>query len=567
MRRALPAPIAIVLLAPVVALLTASGVVQAGMMTNPNQSAAFVRMPARYATPGIDGVYYNPAGLTRLDDGWHFSLNNQFVFLDGEVESDYARLKGAPSAAFPADASTVLAPGLYAVYRYSKSAVSFGWNRIRGLSSTDYSRGLPVFEMVIADLVPALQTTYGVTGYSARMSFKETSAGFGYQLGISHEISPALSLFGGGRLVTVRRTYRGGLTDVLINPTTGYDGTYRRADAFASENAAAFTSRSQSYAGAADNVQTMIGAGFGNYTLAQVQTAGYITSSQRAQYEAALLDLGLTPAQIAALNMTQIHSHYASATAYYAGNAALMTGIRAIAGDRELDVTQSGTGFTPILGLNLALGANWNVGLKYELPTKLELENDTKTDQFGSFPDGAKVRSDLPGVLSAGVAYSGPGRLGVSTGVSYYFDRNADYGRVDSTGKALDNRDIIDSNYLEVAAGVEYKLNQRLLLSLGYLYGKTGVTDEYQGLLGYSLDSHTLGGGGQYLIARGVALNVGCGLVRYREDEKEYLRHQSVPAVLPYGSAANPPPAVTVTDRYSRSDLILAIGIDYTVWK
>jgi long-subunit fatty acid transport protein len=296
-----------------------------------------------------------------------------------------------------------------------------------------------------------------------------------------------------------------------------------------------------------------------------VQSAGYISSAQRAQYESALANLGLSPAQIAALNMNQVRTYYQAAATHFAANADLMTGIQWLTGDRELEVTQTGAGFAPILGLDLALARNWTVALKYEFATRLELENDTKVDQFGSFPDGATVRSDLPAVLSLGVSYAGHSQYVFSSGLNYYFDRSADYGLVDAAGKALDNSDIIDANYLELAAGAEYALNSRLLLSAGYMFGKTGVSEDYQSIIGFSLDSHTLGFGGQYLITPNIALNIGCSFIRYREEGKGYDHYQAVPAVLPFGSDSNTPDPAWVTDTYSRSDLILAVGVDYII--
>ena len=53
-----------------------------GIVTNANQSAQYVRMLARDASTSIDAVYYNPAGLTKLADGFHISLSNQSIFPD-----------------------------------------------------------------------------------------------------------------------------------------------------------------------------------------------------------------------------------------------------------------------------------------------------------------------------------------------------------------------------------------------------------------------------------------------------------------------------------------------------
>ena len=49
-----------------------------GLLTNTNQHSAFVRNPARFASLGIDAVYFNPAGTAFLQDGWHLSANCGF---------------------------------------------------------------------------------------------------------------------------------------------------------------------------------------------------------------------------------------------------------------------------------------------------------------------------------------------------------------------------------------------------------------------------------------------------------------------------------------------------------
>ena len=43
-----------------------------GLVTNTNQSAAFLRNPARDATLELDAVYYNPAGVSFMRKGFHF---------------------------------------------------------------------------------------------------------------------------------------------------------------------------------------------------------------------------------------------------------------------------------------------------------------------------------------------------------------------------------------------------------------------------------------------------------------------------------------------------------------
>jgi hypothetical protein len=41
-----------------------------GLVTNTNQSAMYTRLQSRNASTSIDAVYYNPAGLTKLGDGF-----------------------------------------------------------------------------------------------------------------------------------------------------------------------------------------------------------------------------------------------------------------------------------------------------------------------------------------------------------------------------------------------------------------------------------------------------------------------------------------------------------------
>lgn len=84
----------------------------------------------------------------------------------------------------------------------------------------------------------------------------------------------------------------------------------------------------------------------------------------------------------------------------------------------ELDCDQTGWGITPILGADVKLG-KWNIGLKYEFMTSLNLENKTKkaeVRQMGNvmgdegnpladYKDGVNTPSDIPALLTAAVGY------------------------------------------------------------------------------------------------------------------------------------------------------------------
>ena len=61
-----------------------------GLLTNTNQNVAFNRMMSREASIGIDGVYYNPAGVVFMGDGHHLSINWQLAYQTRTIENDYA---------------------------------------------------------------------------------------------------------------------------------------------------------------------------------------------------------------------------------------------------------------------------------------------------------------------------------------------------------------------------------------------------------------------------------------------------------------------------------------------
>ena len=111
-----------------------------GIITNTNQSAGWVRLPARNATLGLDAVYYNPAGLNLLpSNGFFVSLNNQVIGQKRTITSSYLLLN---EPEYIGDVSAPLFPGIYAGYKTDKFTVSFGFNPMGGGGGATY--GTPV---------------------------------------------------------------------------------------------------------------------------------------------------------------------------------------------------------------------------------------------------------------------------------------------------------------------------------------------------------------------------------------------------------------------------------------
>lgn len=150
-----------------------------GLVTNTNQSAIWARMPSRNASIKTDAVYYNPAGLMMMNNGFHLSLSNQTVFQKRTIESSYPYLN---SGIYYGSVTAPLFPSVYAAYKLDRIAFSAGFMPIGGGGGASYADGLPSLEMSQSDLVPSLAATpYGVTGYRMDIDFKGTSTFLGFQ--------------------------------------------------------------------------------------------------------------------------------------------------------------------------------------------------------------------------------------------------------------------------------------------------------------------------------------------------------------------------------------------------
>ena len=131
-----------------------------GIMTNTNQSASYVRMPARGASLGIDAIYFNPAGLTQMKDGFYLSLNNQVISQKREINSTLISPFGFNDNDYNGTVSAPLFPGIYAAYKMNRFAFSFGFNPVGGGGGAEYENGLPSFEAPFSGLPWRLPSAY-----------------------------------------------------------------------------------------------------------------------------------------------------------------------------------------------------------------------------------------------------------------------------------------------------------------------------------------------------------------------------------------------------------------------
>ncbi len=504
-----------------------------GLLTNYNQSAQYIRMMSRNASLDIDGVFYNPAGLVKLEDGWHFAFYNQTIFQTREVTTSYPLLN---NDYYKGETKVPAFPDLYVAYKKDKLAVSLGIGPVGGGGTAEFSNGIPSLEIPFSRLVPGLaglaqiDPSYAVTDYKLDMAFEASSTFWGIQLGASYAISDQFSVFGGARLMPANNTYDGYIKNIqlevggqMVNAGTWLTGASGQITTLAGMASAGATS---AY-GAAQVMQPILDGGGSALTLAQLEGYGMISAAQKAQLEGGLLQLGVaTQAQLDAMNAAQIQGAYNSvgdqllATANtLTATAGTLSNTAGDVADKEVKAKQKGMGITPIIGVNFSPNDDWNIGLKYEFKTKLTLENETEVDDMGLFPDGGKSANDVPAIFTAGIGYRGLDWLEAQLSYNMYFDKNVDYGynirySIDDVPVARD----IDGNYWELGLGLQFNITDKFAFSVGGLRSKNGVTPEYQSDFSYSNSSYTLGGGIMWKLTDRLVVDLGVSNTFYEDD-------------------------------------------------
>jgi long-chain fatty acid transport protein len=537
-----------------------------GLVTNTNQSAAWSRMLVRDASTSIDAVYYNPAGLTKLNDGLYISFSNQSIYQNLTLTNTFPYLN---NDTFKGTVKAPIFPSLYIAYKTKRWAFSLGFNVIGGGGSATFSNDIPTVEMPISSLVPLFHSL-GVTGYSVDASLTGSSIYYGLQAGVSYAISKHVSVYAGMRYVMARNSYTGHIRDIKFKTANGdvpapdfMNGVGDQLKAGSTQASAA----SGLYKTAGDQVQGLLDNGLGSATIDQAVAAGAITQDQANQMKGALLQLGLTEQQVDAMNFTQIQTTYYGASSKFAKMAEslfkqanqMYAGAK-LMGDQEIDVTQSGNGVTPIFGLNLSFADNIvDIGIKYEMKTHMTLTNSTPAGKgfiigmdtvtgkpIEMFPDGGTENADMPAMLSAGLKIRVSKVVTLHGGFHYYWDKKTGWENVEQN---------IGKNFQEYAFGAEFHVTKNVLLSCGYLYAQTGVNPSFQSDLSYSLTTNTVGFGGAWNLSKKFTLQYGAYIVSY---QKQDVNGRS------YDVGGN---RVFYTSTYQKSTWGLSVGLDYYLGK
>ena len=540
-----------------------------GLLTNTNQSAQFIRMMSRNASLDIDAVYFNPAGLVKLEDGWHFAAYSQTIFQDKTVESGFPLLND-PS--YLGKVSVPVFPTAFAVYKMENWAISFGFGPNAGGGSAEFERGLPSFEIPISKVVPGLagltqiNPALKVDDYDADLYFTGSSIFWGLQLGATYQINDMISVYGGVRYMPSKNVYEGSIKNIeLVVGGQKYGApawltqTAGTVSGIAAQAAAAGTLLS----GTASSLQLIVDGGGGSLTLAQLEGANIIDATQKAQIAGGLQSIGLTVDQINAMNLNTIQGTFSGAGAQYTSTAntltatsATLNGTAGQLGDKEVDTEQTGAGFTPVIGINISPNEDWNIAVKYEHKTYMTLTNNTTVDDLGLFPDGAESASDVPGILGIRIGYRGLDWLEAQVSYNHYFNKYVAWGgnvRDMSSWKSVDPSKIRNresDNGYEIGLGLQFNLSDNFAVSVGGLYGDMGILPSYQSDFSYSNSSFTPGAGIMWKITDKITFDAGVSNSFYKDDTVNFAD----------------PDVPSYTDVYGKTTLSLAAGLSFSIF-
>ena len=525
-----------------------------GLLTNTNQNIAFNRNFARVGAIGIDGVYFNPAGVAFLDQGFHLSLNFQNVYQTREITSyEYPfKLNGGNttdgSKFYEGKASVPILPSFQVAYNKDKWSFQAGFGLTGGGGKASFNEGLPSFERQIAILpalinqqLPTFSTLLGqqetpATSYSMQSYMSGHQYNFGLQLGVAYKINENLSVFGGARFNYIYNKYEGNITNISADVNGNSQNLYEYFGSKAkllTEKAAALQAQAVAAKTQADAYQAQANAATNPTTKAQLQAAAdkYAAGAQQASAGAKLVSAG----------------------------ADKLNSSKELVKDRYVEVSQRGWGITPILGIDYRTG-KWNFAARYEFTTKFNIENNTKRDDTQKYENGVNTPNDIPGILALGAQYEVLKNLRVMAGYNHYFDKDA---RMNNNKQRF-----LKHNTQEFLAGVEWDINPSVTVSAGGQRTLYGLGDgKYLTDLSFVTSSYSFGVGAKIKVAKNAHLNVAYFFTNYSKFTKNYEDAITIgreQVTQPDGTISVQPKTLATknTDIFTRTNKVLGVGLD-----
>lgn len=493
------------------AIASSSATFAGGLLTNTNQHVAFNRMMSREASIGIDGVYYNPAGVVFMGEGSHLAINWQAAWQTRTINNDYKLFtNNVNNPTTPRDfKGKAVAPVIPSFqYAYNKGRWSFQGNfaLTGGGGKCTFDNGLGSFEKIVSE------TAMGAIGLAGAIDYAAN------KILVPGSINP----------------------DGTIN-SANFKPMFTSDKAFGNKGAYSFNSYMhgrQYYFGLSAGAAYKVNDNFSVY-------AGLRGIYATCNYYGYVEDI-----KVGNMPLYQVLDPSKENSA-----------------NIELSCDQSGIGFTPMLAVDYKTG-RWNFSVKYEFKTRMRLKNksvnqlpsignlddnlknqmnklftgtfmaagmpqeqamikaeqasqavladknvvattaalkqqfDSKIDKaIGEYADGKKIAGDIPSLLTVGVGYSPIDELHINVGFHWFDDYNAT--SYNNRNKLLKKRGTLEFN-----AGVEYDVTKKITISTGWQNTNYGLTDEYMDDKSFVVGSNSVGLGGVYHITKKLDFSV-----------------------------------------------------------
>lgn len=537
------------------AIASSSATFAGGLLTNTNQHVAFNRMMSREASIGIDGVYYNPAGVVFMGEGSHLAINWQAAWQTRTINNDYKLFtNNVNNPTTPRDfKGKAVAPVIPSFqYAYNKGKWSFQGNfaLTGGGGKCTFDNGLGSFEKIVSE------TAMGAIGLAQSIDYAAN------KILVPGSINP----------------------DGTIN-SANFKPMFTRNDAFGNDGKYSFNSYMhgrQYYFGLSAGAAYKVSDNFSVY-------AGLRGIYATCNYYGYVEDI-----KVGNMPLYQVLDPSKENSA-----------------NIELSCDQSGIGFTPMLAVDYKTG-RWNFSAKYEFKTRMRLKNksvnqlpsignlddnlknqmnklftgtfmaagmpqeqamikaeqasqavladknvvattaalkqqfDSKIDKaIGEYADGKKIAGDIPSLLTVGVGYSPIDELHINVGFHWFDDYNAT--SYNNRNKLLKKRGTLEFN-----AGVEYDVNKKITVSTGWQNTNYGLTDEYMDDKSFVVGSNSVGLGGVYHITKKLDFSVA-----YFHTFYNHVKTSETVTLAPGKS-------YTYNSDYTRNNSAFAAGVNIT---
>lgn len=537
------------------AIASSSATFAGGLLTNTNQHVAFNRMMSREASIGIDGVYYNPAGVVFMGEGSHLAINWQAAWQTRTINNDYKLFTNnvnnpTTPRDFKGKAVAPVIPSFQYAYNKGRWSLQGNFALTGGGGKCTFDNGLGSFEKIVSE------TAMGAIGLAQSIDYAAN------KILVPRSINP----------------------DGTIN-SANFKPMFTRNDAFGNDGKYSFNSYMhgrQYYFGLSAGAAYKVTDNFSVY-------AGLRGIYATCNYYGYVEDI-----KVGNMPLYQVLDPSKENSA-----------------NIELSCDQSGIGFTPMLAVDYKTG-RWNFSAKYEFKTRMRLKNksvnqlpsignlddnlknqmnklftgtfmaagmpqeqamikaeqasqavladknvvattaalkqqfDSKIDKaIGEYADGKKIAGDIPSLLTVGVGYSPIDELRINVGFHWFDDYNAT--SYNNRNKLLKKRGTLEFN-----AGVEYDVTKKITVSTGWQNTNYGLTDEYMDDKSFVVGSNSVGLGGVYHITKKLDFSVA-----YFHTFYDHVKTSETVTLAP--GVSN-----TYNSDYTRNNSAFAAGVNIT---